>query len=195
MTKRVLFGWLLLLLGPTVMPSQTVPSGEPTIRSLWIGGEVSTFNPDWGCRTTNSPFSCWNNQLLGAAAFSDANRIFGRVGTEAEARWMNWRGYGDGLVESSYLLGPRFQAFAHRDLSGNIKILFGRGDITAPDHVGTGTYFVYAPGATLDYRVRNRLNMRLDYEYQRWPSFTGVLGTYGLTPNGFSLGVGYRVGQ
>ena len=63
---------------------------------------------------------------------------------------------------------------------------------------------MYAPGGTLDYRLTHRLIIRGDYEYQLWPSFagppsynstTGTLNpnTSGLTPNGFSVGIMYRI--
>jgi hypothetical protein len=65
----------------------------------------------------------------------------------------------------------------------------GVGHIDAPNHgTGTGTYFVYAPGAVFEVKVKKRLMARADYEYQIWPSF---LGGGGLTPNGFSFGLSY----
>jgi hypothetical protein len=147
---------------------------------------MSTFNPDWGCKSVN-PFTCWDHQLLGVAAFTDVNHLFGRIGVEGEARWLNWRGPGGGIKESNYLVGPRVQVFAGRRISANVKFLAGAGIF----HQSTnwGGWAAYAPGGTFGYRMSRRFLIRGDYEYQMWPGFV----THGLTPNGFSAGVSYRL--
>jgi hypothetical protein len=47
----------------------------------------------------------------------------------------------------------------------------------------------------LEYGITKKLVVRGDYEYQWWPSFSGIAGlpNNGLTPNGLSLGVKYRL--
>jgi hypothetical protein len=66
-----------------------------------------------------------------------------------------------------------------------------------------GNYFAYAPDAAIAYQKSRRLSLFLDYQYQFWPSFAGppsvgptgqlVAHDHGLSPNGFSFGVKYRV--
>ncbi len=66
----------------------------------------------------------------------------------------------------------------------------GLGTLDVPSHaIGAGNYFVYAPGVTMDFRVKKRLTARVDYEYQIWPTFLDS----GLTPNGFSFGFSYAL--
>jgi Outer membrane protein beta-barrel domain len=189
---RRFFLLCVLLMSPALF-AQSVESAEGPGGSIWVGAEASSFNPDWGC-TSNSPFSCWDHQLGGIAAFGDVNRLFGRVGVEGEARWsnwMNWQGTSTGVTQSNYLAGPRFQLISGRRLSLNMKVLAGAGTGTFNSHNlhVSGTWFAYAPGITLGYRLTPRFMVRGDYEYQFW---TGFLGS-GLTPNGFSMGVSYRL--
>ena len=46
---------------------------------------------------------------------------------------------------------------------------------------------------TFGYRLSPRFLVRADYEYQMWPGYVGVKGQHGLTPNGFTVGVSYRL--
>jgi hypothetical protein len=180
-----------LLLSATLL-AQSNPSGERGGLTVWAGAEISIFNPDYGCEDS-SPFTCWNHQLLGIAPFVDANHlVFQRLGAEGEARFLPWKGPGNGLTQSNYLAGPRVGLLHVKNkffFTG--KFLFGLGHINTPNHSpGTGNYFVYAPGAVFDFKLSKRLIARVDYEYQLWPSF---LGGGGLTPNGFSFGLSYAL--
>lgn len=183
---------VLLLLTSSCLFAQSAPSAEGGKLSVWGGAEVSMFNPDWSC-TSSSPFSCGANQLLGIAVFADVNRVIGRFGLEGEARWLPWRGPTSNIGQSNYLAGPRFQVFSGERFSANVKVLGGLAvfDQGANAHY-TGVWTAFAPGVTVGYKVAQRVMVRGDYEYQRWPGFTGSKGNHGLTPNGFSVGVSYR---
>lgn len=179
------------LLFSTTLFAQSLPSAERGGVSVWAGAEISTFNPDYGCKDA-SPFACWDHQLLGIAPFVDANHlVFQRLGAEGEARFLPWRGP-SGLTQSSYLAGGRVGLLHFRSrffFTG--KFLLGLGHIDTPNHgPESGNYFVYSPGAILEVRIKKRLSARVDYEYQIWPSFSGGGG---LTPNGFSFGVSYAL--
>ncbi|HEX4037955.1 MAG TPA: outer membrane beta-barrel protein [Acidobacteriaceae bacterium] len=200
MPKSVSF-LLLLALSAATAWGQSPRSAIGGEGGLWVGGEMSSFNPDYSC-SSNIPFHC-SSQLLGPAVFFNLN-LRPRWGAEGEARWMNWHGPG-GQSESNYLLGPRYRVFQYHRLSGWTKILFGGGWTTTPYYPQAGSlrgsYFVYAPGGTLSYHLTQHLAIRGDYEYQFWPSFAGpstfngstvVDHNHGLTPNGFSLGVAWR---
>jgi hypothetical protein len=194
--KKLKYLLLLILLNSSRVFGQAVPSAEAPSVPLYVGGEVSTFNPDWDC-SSNSPIACWNHQLFGVGVYVDANHVVQKFGAEAEARWLHWRGPGGGFVQSSYLAGPRYKLFQRGKLSFDAKVLVGGGWITLNgDYSGDhGSYFDMVPGATLEYRITRKLTLRTDYEYQIWPSFSGIpsIGNKGLTPNGFSLGASYRV--
>jgi opacity protein-like surface antigen len=76
------------------------------------------------------------------------------------------------------------------------KVMAGTAHINVPpNHQGSGNYFAFAPGGTVDFRIRPRLFARVGYEYQIWPGFKGDApnGSGGLTPNGFSAGLSYAV--
>jgi hypothetical protein len=129
--------------------------------------------------------------LLGIAAFGDANHLIGKIGVEGEARWLNWRGPGNDIKESNYLVGPRYPVFSGKRFSVNMKFLAGGAVFHEPS--GSGGWAAFVPGATFGYRLSPRFIIRGDYEYQMWPGFVGTHGAHGLTPNGFSVGASYRL--
>jgi hypothetical protein len=195
-------GLFALLLIPTALIAQNSQSATGGEASISAGAEISGFNPDWGC-PSSSPFCA--NDLVGPTAFFDFD-MHGKYGLEGEARWLHWHGVG-GEVESNYLVGPRYRMFRYGRLSGWFKLVVGGGWITTINYPAAGSlkgsYFVYAPGGTVNYRLSHRLFVRADYEWQFWPSFAGpptynsttgqvVQNNSGLTPNGFSVGIAYR---
>jgi hypothetical protein len=201
MPKTLKYLYLLspLFLISAALSAQSNPAAEGPRVSVWAGAEFSTFNPDYGC-ADSSPFSCGSTQLLGITPFVDANHVlFQRLGAEAEARFLQWRGPGSGLTEASYLAGPRIDLLHFKRrlvLSG--MLLLGDGHLSIPKGAGNGSYFAYAPGAVVDFRATRRISARVGYEYQIWPLFKGVptsttTGTGGLTPNGFSFGLSYAI--
>lgn len=194
-----LFGVLALLLLPAAMLAQSPAAAVGGDSSLWAGGEITSFNPDWGCKSA-SPFQCWNNQLMGPTAFFDFNAR-PKWGAEGEARWLNWNGPG-GMTLQNYLIGGRYRFVRFHGITGWAKLLLGGGWIQTPNYPQAGSlkgsFFTYVPGATVQVPVWHRLALRGDYEYQMWPSFYGpaVNGKQhnnGLTPNGLSVGVTYRI--
>ena len=176
--------------------AQTDPAAEGHGRSLWVGGEISTFNPDWGC-VSASPFTCWNHQLLGFVPVVDANDLLRhKIGVEGEARIMRWHGP-EGYADSSYLVGPRFGLFRLKEWYFSGKVGLGNAEISVHD-AGNGNHFAIAPGFIAEFKLRPRLAVRAEYEYQIIPGFKGTptnttSGCCGLTPNGFSLGLSYAV--
>jgi hypothetical protein len=195
-------GFLALFLLPAVLVAQSSESATGGEGRIMAGAEMSAFNPDWGC-TTSSPFC--NEELIGPTAFFDFD-LHQKYGIEGEARWLHWHGPG-GEIESNYLAGPRYRAFYHGRFTGWLKLELGGGWITTINYPAAGSlkgsYFVYAPGGTVNYRLTHRIFIRGDYEWQVWPSFAGpptynpTTGTTlqnnsGLTPNGFSVGIAYR---
>ena len=156
--QRIL-GLLILALTSTALMAQSSSSAVGNVPSLSVGAEFSSFNPDYGC-PSNLPFRCGNSTglLRGAAIFGDF-KLRPNWGLEGEARWMHSPG---GDSESTYLVGGHYR-FIHAgkfDFWG--KALVGRGSITTLDFSTTGgvkgSYFVLAPGATLDYHLTNRFS-------------------------------------
>lgn len=181
MLKKILL--FFFLIGSVTAYAQVAAASRGGNSSVWVGGEFSNFNPDYDTRS----------RLNGVGVFGDFN-LTAKLGVEGEARWLHWNGDG-GEKHSDYLGGVKYRIFRFNRFSVNAKFLVGGVWVTYPDQIGTGSYFAYAPGGFLDYRVSRRLSVRGDYEYQRLPSAPGFAGetSHGLTPNGFSVGVAYRL--
>jgi len=197
-------GFLIaLLLLPIGIMAQSPHSAVGGEANLWAGGEFSFFNPDWSC-SSSVPFGCGSGQLYGVAPFFDLN-VRHKLGIEGEARWLHWNGPA-GEIESNYFVGPRYRLLRRGRLDAWGKLLVGGAWLTSPNYPQAGSqkgsYFVYAPGLSVDYRLTDRLSVRADYEYEIWPSFVGIPGyvngqvvphNHPLEPNGVSFGVSYRI--
>lgn len=202
MFKKIGLFAILAAVVPAALLAQSSKSAVGGEASLWAGGEFSYFNGGYSC-SGNWVWNC-KYDLAGITALTDFN-LNTKIGAEGEARWLHWNGSG-GMVESNYLAGPRYRAYGKGRVSFWVKALLGGGWVTTSYYPQAGSlkgsYFMYAPGGTVDYRLSNRLILRGDYEYQIWPSFaapstysaTGSLIQHNgpLTPNGFSVGVMYR---
>lgn len=194
---RFVLGAILLLSIPTGTWAQTAPSVRGHEPLVWAGGEVSDFNPDYSC-SSNLPFDC-GSDLHGIGLLGNLDVSQNWWGT-AEMRWLPWNG-ADSESEWTFLLGPGYRFWSRNRLSLSAKAIVGVGHFRSSQL--NETMFVYAPGFNADWRLRPRVSVFLDYEYQRWPSFAGVPTVnssgqliqhdHGLTPNGFSVGVLYRI--
>jgi hypothetical protein len=178
--------FLVLLACATVwchgLRAQVAPSAVGGERRLWVGGEYSNFNPDWGLV-----------RLPGIGIYADLG-LFRRYGLEGEARFLDFTKPG-GLTEKSYLIGPYATLYRRGKLTANVKFVAGAGLVNYSGGIGYGSYLEYVPGVNVEYRFAHKLKARFDYEYQLMPSAPGLPGIpdNGINPNGFSGGVSYRV--
>jgi hypothetical protein len=174
---------LSVMMGVATAFGQVAPSTRGGDAAVWIGGEFSSFDSDYD----NS------SRIVGPGVYGDLN-LTHKLGIEGEARWMRWNAYGN-QTQSDYLGGVRYRIWKIQKLSLYAKFLVGGVWIRYPLGIGTGSYFAYAPGGIGEYRLTPRLSVRGEYEYQLLPSAPGFPGlpNNGLTPNGFSVGVSYRV--
>ncbi len=181
MLKKILI--LSFLLGSGAAYAQVAPSVQGGNSTLWAGAEASSFDSDYDTKT----------RLIGIGALVDYN-VTQRLGIEGEGRWLKWNGTGQ-QSQSDYLIGAKGRLFQYHRFSANAKILFGGVFITYPNKFGTGSYFAFAPGGYGEYRISRRFAIRGDYEYQFLPKAPGFEGlpSHGLNPNGFSVGVMYRI--
>jgi Outer membrane protein beta-barrel domain len=164
--------------------AQVAPSVTGGQSSLWAGGEFSNFDPDYG-----------SARLNGLGAIIDAN-LTHKLGVVGEARWLRWNNTNDGgELQSDYLVGAKYRLWRFRGFDFDAKFLAGGVWITFPYGVGNGSYFAYAPGANVDYRLSRKFLIRGSYEYQILPSAPNIPGepNNGLTPNGFTVGVEYQI--
>lgn len=173
---------LLLVLSPASVFAQAAPAVRGGGQSLWVGTTYSNFSPDFG-----PP-----HRLIGIGVNADLSWS-PRLTLEGEMRFLRFNGFG-GEHQDDYLLGPKFTLLRRGRFTPYAKFVFGLGAVTFPYQIGNGTYFVYAPGGGVDYRLSRKLSVRGGYEYQFWPSAPGIPGEpdNGMHPNGFSIGVAYR---
>ena len=117
------------------------------------------------------------------------------VGIEGEFHQINDPDPVDGVYERTYEVGPRYVLHYGR-FAPYAKVMYGRGVFNYPPVFGDPkagpianlAYNIFAVGAGVDYHIMVGLNVRADFEYQRWLSFP----PNGLTPKIFSVGAAYR---
>ena len=162
----------------TVAPShgQAKPAGTGPGSIVTVGAMASGFKLDYGDR-----------YLGGYGAYVDFNPTW-RYGIEGEARLLRFNQEFN-VHDSTYLVGPRVSFSPHK-INPYVKVLVGLGHFNFPFNYATGSYFVIAPGAGVDYRVSERFRVRVvDFEYQEWPQFTfGAIHPYGIS-SGISFSV------
>jgi opacity protein-like surface antigen len=174
-TRIVVNLWLLLavlLLG--VFTVQTLHAQALTTASgggsyLALGGAVTATRTPYGSRT-----------LLGGLVYTDSN-LTPRVGLEYEGRFLRYN-LDENVSQTSYLAGARVVLWRGRT-QPYVKFMAGLGRMTFPFHYATGSYFVVAPGAGLDYALSDRWTARVvDIEYQDWTGFSfGSMQPYGIS--------------
>lgn len=190
--KKIL-GWtgLALMLTPLSL-AQVRPATQGGGGSIIVGGEISSFAPHSLKGIDLYGYS--PKKLAGIGTFFDIN-FKPRWGIEGEARWLRWK-KDQGENQSHYLIGPRYRVFSHDKVSLWGKFLVGGGLETFPEDIGHGSYLAMAPGATVVYQVTSRIDVRADYEYQSWPNapnLSPLIPNKGITPRGFSIGIGYTI--
>lgn len=167
----------LMFATPTDSTAQALPTATGPGKYIQVGAQLSGFQIDYG-----------QHYLSGVAAVIDAN-LYARYGVEAEVRTLIIN-QDEGVHETTYLAGPRVSLLTGQ-VRPYVKFLVGRGELSYPFHDATGSYFVFAPGAGLDWHVgHSRLNIRVvDVEVQNWPGFS--FGS--IMPYGISSGLAVRV--
>lgn len=172
-----------MLLGPARLVAQTAPSAYERHLNLWVGAEYSNFEPDY------FPVG----RLDGAGAYVDWS-LSTFVAVEGEMRFLHFNGT-SGEYQDHYLIGPKVSTPHWEKFKPYAKFLVGLGKNNFPYNIGYGKYFAMAPGGGIDYQLSSRFAVRADYEYQIWPSAPSIPGqtNNGMTPNGFSAGIAYRL--
>lgn len=174
--------WLVLVLllaafgSARLARAQSDESANAGRAFVWAGGGVSGYNLQYG-----------DHNNLGISGFVESDTIR-RFGLEAEGRWLEYHQSAN-IHAETYLGGVRYHFNVDR-YQPYVKGLAGLGKFNFSYNYAHGSYFVAAPGAGVDYRLRPRINIRIvDFEYQYWPQFT-----YGaMTSVGITTGVRFRV--
>jgi opacity protein-like surface antigen len=164
---------------------QVVQSATGPHHALWVGGEYSNFEASFPYRS--------NARLWGIGGFADYH-LGAHIGVEAEAGFLRFNSY-YGESEDNYLAGPRYAIRSFGKLQPYAQFLAGLGRIQYPFQIGTGRYLALAAGAGASYRISRRWALRGQYEYQVWPGSPDIVNqpAHQLTPNGFQIGVAWRL--
>ncbi|MGA2635784.1 MAG: porin family protein [Terracidiphilus sp.] len=179
--------WMVVLAAGLLAGSvqaQVVPSATGP-HALWVGGEYSNIHADY-------PYGS-NLRLWGIGGFADY-RLSPHIGIVAEARFLRFNSY-YGDSEDNYLGGVRYLTRRFGKLQPYAQGLAGLGRIQYPFGIPAGRYFALAPGAGASYSIARKWSVRGEYEYQLWLNWPNIPGyaTQSFTPNGFHVGVGYRL--
>jgi len=114
-----------------------------------------------------------------------------RFGIEGSFRYL--KDNPTNIYEKTYEIGGRYYhpiRPAYK-LVPYAKLLYGRGVFNFATNGVTYANLAYnmiAGGAGLDYKLVRSVNLRADFEYQRWPSFP----PHGLTPSVVTIGAAYH---
>jgi opacity protein-like surface antigen len=116
------------------------------------------------------------------------------LGIEGEFHQLNDPDSTEGIYERTYEIGPRY-VLHHGRYNPYAKLMYGRGVFkyqwpgdSYPGPAAILAYNLGAIGGGVDYRVVPGMNVRADYEYQRWLGFP----PNGITPWVVGIGVAFR---
>ena len=190
-TRRLKFlidictAFVFVMLASRSSHAQVAPSAFRGPSSFWAGAEYSNVNASF-------PYQS-GSRISGISLLAEYHRD-ARLGIAASARFLKFGGFA-GETENSYLAGPQVRYFRHTRLQLFGNALIGVSTMHYPYDIGNASYFTIAPAAGADYRIRDRWAFRAEYEYQFWLNSPGYSSQpdHPLRPNGFHVGVSYRL--
>ena len=98
------------------------------------------------------------------------------------------------IYERSYEVGGRYVRH-YSIFNPYARVMYGRGVFNYQFNVANLAYNMGVIGGGVDINVHRHVNVRADYEYQRWFSFRGNLsedGSSSLSPQLFTIGAAYH---
>jgi opacity protein-like surface antigen len=125
------------------------------------------------------------NRIRGLAFYTDFD-FKPNFGVELEFHQLN-DPQSTKVYERTYEVGGRYVRHYNR-LNPYIKLMYGRGVFNFPQDQANLAYNLWAGGGGIDYAVMSRVNVRADFQYQRWLSFPPT----GLAPTLFTVGAAYH---
>jgi hypothetical protein len=164
---------LVVFCGVTAAVAQARHTADRVL-DLQVGGGVVLGKSDY------------DTNLFRGGAFYTTLDFRPHVGAELGFHQAN-SSVGDQVYERTYEVGARYFRTYGR-LVPYAKFMIGRGVFNYPRSIYNPAYNLIAPGAGLDVHVNRFLNVRADYEYQRWFGFD----PHGLTPQLFTFGLAYQ---
>ena len=175
--------WALLLLLLIGIPATRGGSASAQANESATKGRASICA---GVAGSGYYLSYGKSKLIGMSGFVDADSGT-RIGIELEGRWLEYHSSDDVHAET-FMIGPRYH-FRIGRLEPYAKFLIGSGRLGFPYGYATGRDFVVSPGGGADFRLNQRVSLRVDMEFQQWAQFDfGSIESAGL-----SAGVRYRI--
>ncbi len=159
----------LVLASAAQSPAQAKPAASGPGGYAAVGGAISGFRNPYGER-----------YLAGGTMYVDVNPTW-RYGFEMEGRTLRLN-QDEGVTLKNYFVGVRVAALPGRIVPYG-KFMIGAGAINFPFQYAKGTFFAFAPGGGVDYRLNNYITLRaVDVEYQMWQDFSfGAFHPYGVS--------------
>ncbi len=169
--------------GTTLLHGQVKPAATRARTDLQVGATFDLAHPDYGANT------------LRGFGFYLTDDFRPHLGVELDFHQIYDPNEKVGIYERTYEAGPRY-SFRFGPLRPYAKLMIGRGVFQFPPdplHPNRGpvanlAYTMWAGGFGADYKVKPSMNIRFDYELQRWGGFP----PNGLSPRVFSFGVAYH---
>jgi opacity protein-like surface antigen len=141
---------------------------------LQLGGGYALAAPDYGPHINGFTF-------YGSYDFRE------HLGVEFDFHQVNSRN-GNDLYERTYEVGPRYVLHFRPGLNPYIRVMYGRGVFNFPDGIANLAYNMAVAGGGVDVNVQKHVNLRADYEYQRWFGFP----PHDLMPQIVTIGAAYH---
>jgi hypothetical protein len=154
-------------------------------QSVWVGLDFSNMSVGF-------PYGS-GQRMSGIGVFGVFN-FNHRFAIQGESNFLRFNSY-EGENQTSFLAGPRYTFLHSSKWRPYAQFSIGNVHTQYPFDIGSGNSFALSPAFGLDYRVSPRWAVQAKYEYQfltNSPNFTNE-PKFGMTPNGFSLGVSYRL--
>lgn len=172
--KRTLPALLCLLALPAFCHGQAKYTASRA-GDLQLGGGFTSADSDY---TTN--------RLRGFAFYGDFD-LNTHYGVEVDFHQAN--DPNSDIYERSYEVGGRYFR-TYGNIRPYVKALYGRGVFNFPYNEANLGYNMFVGGGGVDIAVTRHINVRGDFEYQRWLTGTGL--SNGLSPTLFTVGVAYH---
>jgi hypothetical protein len=184
MLRKTLLSLLLAAGSVSAMQAQKQPTATRSL-DIQAGGEFVYGQSDYG------------REIKGYGFYGDVD-FRPHFGAELEYHQANGN---DKVYERTYEAGGRYVFLRRPRWVPYAKGMYGRGVFNFPpfrdpttgailDCCSNVAYNMVAVGGGADYKLKPYLNIRGDFEYQKW--FAGLGLTNGLTPYVGSIGVAYH---
>ncbi len=173
---------LILLAGviPRKMQAQATTATASRAADLQLGGGFSYGKHDYAFTPLEDGTRISGLSLYGTLDFKTHYGVeiaFHQLGTHKA----------DHEYERTYEIGPRYVLHFNR-INPYVRVMYGRGVFNYPGDVANLAYNIGALGGGVDFNAQKHVNVRVDYEYQRWYGFP----LYNLQPQMVTVGAAYH---